>query len=280
MQDLIDRMKNTKLVGDQQAIASFLTQDLQKTAFLGSSEIASACGVSVSAVTRLAQKLGYDGFPELKKDLESLYRKRITPLEVFETFVKQSADHSVTSLTLSQELENIRNFQTQIQQDDVDQVIKLILKSDRVYLVGIGVAEILVDHLAILFEVLGKPVTRLKGFGLSKQAEMINFSSHDMVIGFSFQRILREVRDVVLRSKNSGSRTLAITDSETNPLALVCDKTLTAPVVGTTLGMSLVSPLVLVNVLGNALAAADKSKNQKILQKVKKDWESYPIFCD
>lgn len=48
----------------------------------------------------------------------------------------------------------------------------------------------------------------------------------------------------------------------------------------TALGMSLIAPMALINVIGNSLAALDKVRNQKILQKVKRDWDSYPIFCD
>src|SRR5262249_24447570 len=75
VEGLVERMKQTKLVGAQRTIASYLTQDLNRTAFLSRAEIAAECRVSVSAVTRFAQKLGYEGFPELKKELEELYRK-------------------------------------------------------------------------------------------------------------------------------------------------------------------------------------------------------------
>lgn len=280
MSDLIVRMKETKLVGSQQAIATYLTKDIHRTAFLSGAEIAKECNVSLSAVTRLAQKLGYAGFPELKKDLEALYRNRISPSDIFESFVNSTASSSVADLTFSQEFENLSKLQSQVDQKAVDQIVKSIVRSENVYLVGIGVAEVLVDQLAALLEVLGKPVIKLKSFGITKKAELISFSSKDVVIGISFQRILREVRDVLVMAKSSGAKTIAITDSESNSLALACERTAVTPVIGTAFGMSLVAPMVMINIIGNSLAARDTTKNQKLLQKVKRDWETYPIFCD
>ena len=278
--DLIERIRTSSLEGKQQIIAAYLTSDLQQSVFLSSHEIAVKCEVSTSAVTRLAQKLGYAGFPELKKDLEVLYRKKTSPLESFESFSKKAESESIVSATVNQEVENLRNLLVSTPKERLNEVARLLQRADRIYLVAIGSSEILVDHLAALLTVFGKTPIKLKSFGVSKQCELIRFDEGDVVVGFSFQRILREVRDVLLQAKKQGARTVAITDSETNPLSLAAEQSLVASVVGQAVGLSLTAPLALVNLIGNAVAASDKPKSQRLLGRVKQDWDTHPIFCD
>ncbi|MCF8059596.1 MAG: MurR/RpiR family transcriptional regulator [Bacteriovoracaceae bacterium] len=276
--NVIEKIKSSKLVGSQKDIAAFLTKELHRTAFLSGPEIAEECKVSNSAITRFAQKVGYSGFPELKKELEGLYRNQTTPLEMFESFVSKEVKDSITGLSLSQDIENINRFQSTLNEKNLQKVIKAISKGKTIHLVAIGVAEILVDTLASYLEALDKTVVKLKSFGISKQAELINFNKNDVVICFSFQRILKEVHKVAEYSKEKGAVTIAVTDSETNPLSITTDYTLMTPVSGTTFGMSLVAPLALVNILGNTYAALDKDTNLKKLKRVKKTWDEYPIF--
>jgi DNA-binding MurR/RpiR family transcriptional regulator len=276
--NVIEKIKSAKLAGDQKDIATFLTSDLSRTAFLSGHEIAEECKVSTSAVTRFAQKVGYTGFPSLKKDLENLYRNQTTPLEMFEAFIKKDSNESIAATTLFQDIENVKKLQASLEDQNLQNIVKTISKGKTIYLVGIGISEILVDYLNSFLEALDKPTIMLKSFGISKKSELINFSKGDVLVCFSFQRILKEVEEVTLMAKAQGSTTIAITDSETNPLSIVTDFTLLAPVHGTTFGMSLVAPLALVNILGNSYAALDKEVSLKKLKRIKKAWDEYPIF--
>lgn len=278
--NVIEKIKSAKLVGSQKDIATFLTTDLSRTAFLSGQELAHECKVSTSAITRFAQKVGYTGFPSLKKDLENLYRNQTNPLEMFESFISKESSDSIINISLSRDLENIQKLQATLDDQNLQKIVKLISKAKNVYLVGIGVSEILVDSLNSFLEALEKPTITLKSFGLSKKSELINFSKYDVVICFSFQRILKEVQEVAVMAKEKGATTIAITDSETNPLSITTNFTLVAPVTGTTFGMSLVAPLALVNIIANSYAALDKDLSLKKIKSIKKSWDEYPIFCN
>lgn len=277
--NIIDKIKSSDLNSSQKSIASFLTRDIHKTVFLSGPEIAKDCNVSISAITRFAQKVGYKGFPELKKELEAFYKNQSTPFDMFESFINKNIKNSVSGMTLSQDIENINHFQSSLDEVTLTKVSKAISKSKTVYLVAIGMSEILVDTLSSYLEAFDINVIKLKSFGVSKKSELINFTKSDLVICFSFQRVLKEVHSVSLIAKKQNATVVAITDSEANPLSLSSDFTLTAPVTGTTFGMSLIAPLALVNIIGNSYAMFDKENNLRKLKKVKKVWEEHPIFC-
>ena len=198
---------------------------------------------------------------------------------MFETFINKASTDSIVNMSLAQDFENIQKLQLTLDELNLQKIVKSIAKAKNIYLVGIGVSEILVDNLSSFLEALEKSTFSLKSFGVSKKAELINFSRQDVVICFSFQRILKEVEEVALLAKKQGALTIAITDSETNPLAIATNLTMVAPVSGTTFGMSLVAPLALVNILANSYAALDKEVSLKKIKNIKKAWDEFPIFC-
>jgi len=279
-QSVIEKIKSKEFRGNQKIIAKKIITEFHKMAFLSGAEMAQECSVSISAITRFAQKMGYKGFPEFKRSLEDIYRVTITPYEMFEGFIKKSDSTSVLEASVSQDLENITRMKGMLKQDALDQVVELMDKSQKIHLAAIGVSEILVDVSRAFLNALDKPNNSLKCCGLTKRAEITEFTEKDLFIGFSFQRILKEVRDLTKTMKKQKVKTIAVTDSPLNPLAIEADITLIAPVAGTTFGLSLAAPLTLVNLLMNALAALDKKKSLKTLERAKKEWEKYPIFCE
>lgn len=278
--DLLSRSQQAGLNKSELNSLKVITSQLHRTAFLTGPELAKECSVSPSAITRLSQKLGYEGFPEMKKDLEEMYRKTITPYEAFESFLAQPDKSSVASQSIGQDFKNLQRLLGQLDENHLKQTIQLLNGAEKIYLMGIASSESLVDLAAAYLETLGKRCIRLKGFGISKQAELLEIDRKDVAIAFSFQRILKEVRDSVLFFGKSGCRTIAITDSALNPLAMSTDLTLIAPVNGTTFGLSLAAPVAMINLISNALASLDSKRSLHQLKKAKEIWESRPIFCE
>lgn len=278
--DFLERLKNTRLSKSERHISDKLTRYLHKTAFLAGPELAEECGVSPSSITRFAQKLGYSGFPELKKELENLYRKKTTPYEMFESFLSQADRESVPQLSIAQDIQNLVNMQQGLNLDVFNTVISRIDESRTIYLAAISSSEICVELLASFLEALQKRYVKLTDFGISKKVELFEVTPSDTLIAFSFQRILQEVCDVALYAKEKGAIIIAVTDSEFSPLALACDFTLVAPVIGTTFGLSHVASIAMVNLIANCLAARDPDRNLRIVEKVKEQWSKLPIFCD
>jgi len=275
-----ERLKNAHLSKSERQIADKLTRNLHKTAFLAGPQLAEECGVSPSSITRFAQKLGYSGFPELKKELERLYRKTTTPYEMFESFLSKAARESVSQLSIAQDMQNLINMRESLNVDTLEAAVSRIDEARIIYLAAISSSEICVELLASFLEALQKRYLKLTDTGISKKVELLEIKTSDVLIAFSFQRILREVRDVALYAKEKGATTIAVTDSEFSPLAMACDLTLVAPVIGTTFGLSHVASIAMVNLIANCLAARDPDKNLKILEKAKEQWNNLPIFCD
>lgn len=277
--DIIEKIKHAKLTNVQIKIASYITSDLRKTAFLSGNEIAEVCNTSVAAVTRFSKNIGYSGFTEMKKALEDLYRKQNRPYDKFESYANEYGEESIFENSFKQDLDNMYKLSSTVNKELIEKVCKDILKSSHVYVVGIGVSEIVVDILVTYLNSFEKSNTSLKSFGVSKKAEIINFKKNELVICISFQRILKEVREVAEIARSKKAKVISITDSETNPLALESDLAIVAPVNGLTFGMSMIAPIAVVNIIGNSYAMIDKSNNLQKIKIMQKSWNRLPIFC-
>ena len=62
----------------QKKIASYILSNYDKAAFMTASRLGKTVDVSESTVVRFAVELGYDGYPEMQKNLQELVRNKLT----------------------------------------------------------------------------------------------------------------------------------------------------------------------------------------------------------
>ena len=274
------RVKQAPLTTQEQQIADKIIRNLSRAAFFVGPQLAKECGVSASAITRFAQKLGYSGFPELKLQLEELFRQTITPYEMFNEFLSDSRKGSVCQESIAQDLQNIMNMPSALDENILERVITAIETGNTIYLTAIAASDVAVQLLSFYFSVvLGKSHTTLTGYGVSTRVQFTDIGPDDVLIAISYQRIFREIRDAVLFAKDKGACTIAITDSVANALATVCDFVLIAPVTGATFGYSHAAPVAMVNIIVNSLASRNPELCLKNLEKIREIWNTIPLFC-
>ena len=274
-----DKLKEVQLSKSEKHIVEVMTDNLSQTAFMGGTQLADRCKVSVSTITRLAQKLGYSGFPEMKKELESLYRNKITPYEMFQSFLSKSDSDTVLQKSIEQDMQNIATMRHQLSAETLDTVVRKIHEASTVYLAAIDISEININTLERYLSVVGKKCIKLAGHGLSRKIILTEIGPDDILIAVSFQKIFVEVRDAAVFAQEKGAATVAITDSEFSPLAMACDHALIAPVMGTTFGFTQAAPIAMVNVIANCLAALAPETALENLEKMKNRWNKFPVFC-
>lgn len=278
-ESIITRINQTKLTKKEREIADHILQNLNTTAFLSGIQLAKETQVSATLITRFIQKLGYSKFPEFKNDLEELYRKTNTPYEVFQNFMANSEDDDISNHSIAQDIQNITTMKNILQKEAFDIIVEAIEQADTVYLAAMFASEAVTQIFSYHLNRLKKPFVLLSGVGISKQIEYSSISSSDILICVSSQRILREVRDVAIYAVSQGIKTVAITDSPTNPLATACDYFLLTPVTGSVFDYSLTAPITMVNAIVNTLAAKYPNKLSAELETIEKRWNDKNLFC-
>ncbi len=280
IKSFIKKLDEAKLSKVEREIAEKIKRNLYEMAFLTGQQFAKECGVNSSTITRFAQKLGYSGYPELKTQLQQIYKKSYTPFDIYQNYQKYKGKKSVIDLTYQQDIKNIQAMMNNLNQNDLLMIAEKINKANKIIIAAIGASETLVDLFYYYFDAIGKTYTKLKGFGISKKMEIMEVSDKDVIIGISFQRILKEVKEVIDFANKHNATTIAITDSKANSLSVAADYSLIAPVVPTTFSLSITAPVLLINFLLNTMAAKNPKKITKFLKKTRESWNTLPIFAD
>lgn len=275
----VTRVNQTKLTKKEREIADYILNNLNYTAFLSGIQLAREINVSATLITRFIQKLGYSKFSEFKTDLENLYRKTITPYEVFQKFISNPDKDDILNYSIARDMQNITMMQKMIQRQSFDTAVDIIDNAKTIYLVAMFASEAVTQIFGYHLQRLGKVPVLLSGVGLIKRLEYSDIQPDDILICVSSQRILREVRDAALYAANIGVKTIAITDSPTNSLAAVCDYSLLAPVTGYVFDYTLTAPITMVNALVNTIAVRHQKRLSKEFEEIEKRWNEKNLFC-
>ena len=91
----------------QKAIADYILQHYDKAAFMTAAKLGQTVGVSESTVVRFVVELRFDGYPELKKELQRLIRNKLTSLQRMQVTEDKVRDSGVLRSVLTSDMLNI-----------------------------------------------------------------------------------------------------------------------------------------------------------------------------
>lgn len=279
MTALTERMKDAKLTQKDQSVLEKITGDINKTAFLSGVQLAEECGVSATFITRLVRKLGYEKFADFKEELGERYRKATSPYDMFQNFAVAGGMTEVVKSSIVQDLTNLSSMEKLLDPRMLERVVESIDHCGKVYMVAMFASEVAVQMMGHYLWRLGKPWEALTGVGLSKKVEYSDIGKGDVLLAFSCQRVLKEVRDAVLFAKKQGAVTVAITDNAANPLACASDCVLLAPVKGVAVDYTHVATLAMINLITNSLAQRNPEVVAQYLEQETGRCSNRDLFC-
>ena len=92
----------------QKLIANFIINSYEKAAYMTALKLGNAVNVSESTVVRFAIEMGFEGYPELQKSLQSLIKNRLTAVQRINITNDRIGDDGILKNTLTQDMDRIR----------------------------------------------------------------------------------------------------------------------------------------------------------------------------
>ena len=120
----------------QKAIADYILQHYDKAAFMTAAKLGQTVGVSESTVVRFVVELGFDGYPELKKELQRLIRNKLTSLQRMQVTEDKVRDSGVLRSVLTSDMLNISETLQQLDPAAFDQAVDKLLQARNIYKIG------------------------------------------------------------------------------------------------------------------------------------------------
>ncbi len=211
----------------QRKVAQFLVDHPEDAAFLSSAELGNLVGVSESTVIRLANRLGFDGYPEMQRKLHGEVRRMLGPAEVLDRLSEAPSD-DIFYRVFRQDIENLAATAESISYPALQETVEALLAARHVYVVGMRRSYPLAYLCAYFLNQALLKVTLLDLQGGTLPEQLLPMGAQDLVIATSFPRYAGYTMRVLRYARRVGCRTVALTDSEFSPIGRAADIVLTA----------------------------------------------------
>jgi DNA-binding MurR/RpiR family transcriptional regulator len=251
----------------QQRVARVILDDTSSVAYTSAGELAERAGVHAATVVRLSQRLGYDGYPDLQKDLRTKLSQYPTFLQRLERGTSPSDPAELVARTFAH---TRRNLELAARSVDVAALEHLVAGLDacrRTVVLGMGVARPVVSYLASCLCLAGidthepaDTIAMAQQLGLTDQ--------RDVVILIDFHRYYRELVQLAGVARDSGAVVVALTDSPVSDLAPYAHHLLVVPSEGTAPRTSLAPAMVLTEAILALLVAVRRPAAQTTMRRI------------
>ncbi|OVZ85287.1 MurR/RpiR family transcriptional regulator [Yersinia alsatica] len=196
--------------------------------FHGIVDLARNAMVSKATVGRFLNKLGFTGYSAFRRELEeALSQQKLIP--PFELVSRAHEKAKVTTAEIVSEFNKnvtmlFESFKDNIDIESLDEFISLILDTDRhLYVIGPSSSHAMAKHFTTLVKYFRDKVTLLSVDVGDLPKDLLNLSTKDVLITFSYYRFNRVVIRVTEWFRKKDAVVVLITNSESNPYGKFCN---------------------------------------------------------
>jgi DNA-binding MurR/RpiR family transcriptional regulator len=271
--------RGTQLSQAQRKLLDYVLAHEEEAVFLKIGDLARQGKVSLATVSRLSRALGFKGFSEFQRELQRLFRHRLTTTSRLQKTVKKaSGEKDILTKVLQNDMANIAATLERTSPADFRKFVRCLASAARIVIVGLRSVHSLAVFMAVALEFLQKEVWLVQpGIG-DMWDRLAGLKKGDVVVGISFPRYSRQTVEVLMFAKARGLKTLAITDTLISPLAHHADHVLTARYRMDSFIESFTAAFSLINALVTALGIQEPKNTFASLQRLERIWRTQQIY--
>lgn len=280
-EDLLQRIEELlpTFSKSQKLIANYILSHYEKAAYMTALKLGNAVNVSESTVVRFAIELGFEGYPQLQRSLQSHIKNRLTTIQRMDVTRSRIGDLDPVEGVLSQDMDKIRRTLEAVDRDSFENAVNTIADARRIYIQGAMSSGILASFMHYYLRLIFDKVTLIGSVATSEiYQQMIHIGEGDVFIGMSFPRYAKSTLNACKFAHDCGAQIIAITDSDNSPLAQYAHTTLCAFSDMVSFVDSLVAPMSLVNALIVAVSNRNRCRVEQTFRKLETLWDSYDVY--
>lgn len=263
----------------QKLIAGFILEHYEKAAYMTALKLGNAVNVSESTVVRFAIEMGYEGYPQLQRSLQSHIKNRLTSLQRMDVTRSRIGDENPVAVVLNQDIDKIRRTLDTVDRESFDKAVSAIITAKRIYIQGAMSSGILASFMHYYLRLIFDKVSLVGAVGKTElYQQMIHIGEGDLLIAMSFPRYASGTIEACRFAKDSGADIIAITDSENSPLTQYSNIILYAYSDMVSFVDSLVAPMSIINALFAMVSADSRCSVEQTFAKLEQLWENNDVY--
>ncbi len=225
--DLI-RQNYPTLSPSYRSVADFILGTYFDVAFMTAAEVGRAVEVDTTTVVRFAQRLGYNGYPGLLKDIRDHVRSEIYAVRRPDVPQAQHVGAQFRHF-LEAEQANLARTIMHNPPEQIAEVAALLTKAERFFLLGDGYTITVATTVAQQLRQWGISATVVAGGAAERAATLAQLRPGDLVIGLSLAAQGEESARAMRFAQAKGCALLAVVGDLTGPVSRAADHVLYVP---------------------------------------------------
>ncbi|WP_461189302.1 MurR/RpiR family transcriptional regulator [Arthrobacter sp. Z4-13] len=252
-----------------------MTTQPAKASFAPAAELAELAGTSVSSVTRLAQRLGYTGWPDLQRDLRARYLAHLSVLQVSET---HSTRESPFRASLRQDADSLATSLRNSDEQRINRIAQILAASKNIYVTAQGSFSAVGHALVHNIQIAGYPVRQLLDSPAMVANHVAGMTETDTLIVCSYWRLYDVAVIAAAEAKARGSKVVVLADNVSPALEKSADEIVLVPAEGTSFFPSLTAAMAAQQGIVATLARVDPDRTQKSLASTEESWQTFKLL--
>ena len=245
--------------------ADYVLANTFRAATMTIDELSEAAGISLATANRFAHALGFDGYAPFRNALVADFASSLAPVEKMRHEVQKSATSvEIMSAALSNDIRNIEATLQSLVPGHCDQAVEMILKAERIFVVGFGASAFLAGIMVHALEPFCRTVLSGVHPGGPSQTgrQFFKLDERDVVIAMAYPRYATDTVRLARRAVEKGAKLIAFTDLPHSPLVPLADVTIYSQTERQLSPTSDAAALVLIQALCDAVAHRAKRSVQ------------------
>ena len=179
-------------------------------------EAADAAGCSEATIVRLARKLGYKGYPELKSVLLEVRENK--SVKLYEEINENDDEHTIVKKVFSASIQALEDTLNVLDKNQYTSAVQALMRANKILVCGVGDAASVAKSGYHKFMRIGLNVQAPEDLDLQLISSS-HMSESDVVIAISHSGRTKSILDIAKHAKNSAAKIISITNYPLSPLA-------------------------------------------------------------
>jgi DNA-binding MurR/RpiR family transcriptional regulator len=254
-----------KLPHNQKKIADFFVDSLDLVPFVSVQEVAKATASSVASVIRFTQRIGYDGYSQMRDHVGIALQKHLKNEALFPLSQTKALKKDTLTSVAMQDVGNINQTLELIQYDEFHRVTDVLLHAERVFTAGLGMSFLMAQILAYQLNQIGIDATPLRHGSASYAEQCLYFKKKDLLVVFSFPPYSKETIELAKLCRKRSIRVAAITNKSTAPITFYANHSLIVKSENMLFMNSFAAIAVVINAISTECTLKNKTKAERML---------------
>jgi len=236
--------------------------------FMSVRELAAKAGAHESSAVRLARKLGFDGYPALRRELQqrSLAQTPAGSARRMARSIAEANDGDVLGGLLAKELAALHGVAEHLTQRQIDAAAKKLAGARRIFVWAHGNARILAEMTASRLASAGFDARNISAQGRDLAERLLSLDKGDVVLAFAFRRLPKALPVLMQHADTVGAHTVLVADMVGHRLADPPGLLLAAPRGEDASFLTLTVPMLIANAIVLTLSRLAEERALQALQ--------------